>query len=88
MLSRKEISHIAEKITRRFEIELPLQFDEFNVNDDKLYISFNKEGERARTFELAKGIVLEFDNESRIIGLNIDSVAEFLPKPSSDFTEV
>lgn len=88
MISQKQISQITEKITRRFEIELPLQIADYNIENDKLYISFYK-SEISRTFELTKGVIIEFDTDSRIIGLNIDSVSDFLPRTSNDeITEV
>lgn len=83
MISQKEISQIAEKITRRFEIELPLQIADYNIENDKLYISFHK-SEISRTYELSKGVIIEFDTDSRIIGLNIDSINDYLPKTSND----
>lgn len=86
MLSSKEILYITEKITRRFEIELPMEVEEFNIENEKLHISFYKL-EIARTFEITNGVVIEFDNENRIIGLSITAIEDFLPRSSSDFDE-
>ena len=83
MISEKEINYVIEKITRRFEIELPLEYEKFDIDNDNLYISFQK-SEISRTFELSEGITLEFDNNSRIIGLKVDNVTDFLPKQSNE----
>ena len=84
MISQKDVSDIAEKITRRFEIELPLEIETFTVDNENeyLYISFHK-GEISRTFELSKGLTLEFDTESRILGLKIESFVNYLPSPEA-----
>lgn len=72
---------ITEKITRRFEIELPLEVENFSLEDEKLYIQF-KQDEIHRSFELSKGLIVEFDKESKIIGLKVNSFGDFLPKES------
>ena len=86
MISQKEINYVTEKITRRFEIELPLGFEDFNLENDHLYISFYK-SEISRTYELSKGLTLEFDNNSRIIGLKVANVNEFLPKQTNEVSD-
>ena len=86
MLSSKEILYITEKITRRFEIELPMEIEAFTVENEKLHISFHKL-EIAKIFELTKGVVIEFDTESRIIGLSITPMEDYLPRTSLDFDE-
>ena len=79
MLTPQEISDLIEKITRRFEVELPLEFEDFQYTGEELYICFKK-GEANSSFELSKGITIEFDSDSRIIGLRIESISEFLPR--------
>ena len=81
MISKKDLDYLTEKITRRFEIELPLEIEQFNLENEKLTIIFQNK-EVVRSFELTKGLVLEFDKENRIIGLKLDSISEYLPKNS------
>lgn len=87
MISEKDINYVTEKITRRFEIELPLQFENFDIKDENLYICFQKR-EVNRTFELSKGVTIEFDNDSRIIGLKLANIHDYLPKSSNVSNEV
>ena len=79
MLTPQEISDLIEKITRRFEVELPLEFEDFQYKNEGLYICFKK-SEANSSFELSKGITIEFDSDSRIIGLRIESSSNLLPR--------
>lgn len=81
MITKKELLLITEKITRRFEIELPLEVENFSLEDENLHIQF-KQDEIDRSFELSKGLIVEFDKESNIVGLKINSFGDYLPKES------
>lgn len=86
MISAKDISYITEKITRRFEIELPINIENFKIENNQLHVTFH-ESEPIKTFELTKGVIIEFDSESRIIGLNVSPIEEYLPKSNDETTE-
>jgi uncharacterized protein YuzE len=78
MITQKEVNFITEKISRRFELVLPLVFENFIQEQNHLYIKFH-ESDINRTFEISKGLILEFDKESRIIGVKIANVMDYLP---------
>ena len=81
MLEHKQINMIVERISRLFEIQLPLECKSFqyDANEDTVHILFS-ENNITNSINIGKDVIIDQDIDSKFVGVKIANVSQFLPK--------